>query len=204
MNWQTQEILKAFFFTCLGIFLAFQVTPIVSPALLVVQKPDPLEKFEPLSLVDNRPSHTCYVVDGRQDLTVLKESLVHYLDQFEIVTAMNVGKADCVLAIKSGNKQKSVVMVNPIILEVGTKKIQRNEMSRECSGVVRTIIRYDQLTVQYSDPDTGSTVIQAFSGKNAWDVQAGYLYLLGFTICSLTGDNADRGIETLDQVRSSF
>ncbi len=77
-------------------------------------------------------------------------------------------------------------------------------MSRECPGVVRTIIRYDQLTVQYKDPDTGSSIMHAFAGKDAWDVQAGYLYLAGFSICSLTGEDADRGIDTLDQVRGSL
>lgn len=166
--------------------------------------------FNPLLLKQSldRPSKRCFHVNKDQidEMKHLVDSLKYYIEdmKYEVVTAMHLGDANCVMAIQLPNG-KAHVMFNPSIGGISSQNlVHRNEYSTDCPDVKRTLIRSDIVTVNYITETREDMFLTVFKKKEAWSVQNGYLYLLGYSIChELDNDWADRGVTTLSSILGS-
>ena len=166
--------------------------------------------FEPLPLKQSldRPSKQCFKVniDQSNSMKHLISSLKYYVEErkYEVVTAMHLGDASCVMAIQLPNG-KAHIMFNPSIGGISAQNlVHRNEYSTDCPDVKRTLIRSDIVTVNYMTETGEEMFLSVFKKKEAWSVQNGYLYLLGYSIChELDHEWADQGVTTLSSILGS-
>ena len=166
------------------------------------------EVFVPRLITHNMPTETCRPVT-KDDIALLEKdaqwqhtvrSMYWHMraNQLEAISAFHMGDPTCFLLVSVNEGKTILPMFNPVFRGYSPQSIvARNEESLACPDVIRNMLRAVHVRVSYVDADTRETMVELFSGGEAFALQHVNFYSLGRTICDLHAVNADKGVATL-------
>lgn len=166
------------------------------------------EVFVPRPITHNMPTVSCRSVTPAEIETLAADphwqhmvrSMYWHMEsnQLEGISAFHMGDPTCFVLISQNGGKSVLPMFNPVFRGYSTASIMaRNEESLACPGVIRNMLRALHVRVSYIDAHTRESMIELFSGPEAFALQHVNFYSLGHTICDLYAANTDRGIATL-------